>query len=142
MDIIENIKDTVYKTGRSAVKKTKDLAGIARLSAQIDETKNLIDDVYTEIGKKYCELYNKDTAGDEFAISVATVENLTEQLHALKLEKLALKGKVQCESCKNACADDYLFCPHCGTKLPETAAPDAASAEEDSFDDEDEEVDE
>lgn len=141
MDIIENIKDTVYKTGRSAVKKTKDLAGIARLSAQIDETKNLIDDVYTEIGKKYCELYNKDTAAAEFAVSVATVENLTEQLHALKLEKLALKGKVQCTSCKNACADDYLFCPHCGAKLPEPAAEEPAAAE-DSFDDEDEEIEE
>ncbi len=141
MDIIENIKDTVYKTGRSAVKKTKDLAGIARLSAQIDETKNLIDDVYAEIGKKYCELYNKDTAGSEFAVSVATVENLTEQLHALKLEKLALKGKVQCESCKKECADDYLFCPHCGAKLPEAEAEEPKAAE-DVFDDEDEEIDE
>lgn len=140
MDIIENIKDTVYKTGRSAVKKTKDLAGLARISAQIDETKSLIDDVYIEIGKKYCEKYSKDTAGEEFAINVATVENLTEQLHALKLEKLSLKGKVQCASCGNACDDEYLFCPHCGNKFPEL--PTATEEPEAPFDDEDEEIEE
>ena len=41
MDIIGNIKETISKTGRSAVKKTKDLAGLARINARIEETKTL-----------------------------------------------------------------------------------------------------
>lgn len=130
MAIIENIKDTVYKTGKTAVKKTKDLAGIAKLSAQIEETKSLIDDVYTSIGKKYCEKYTKDTADDIFAIDLATVENLMEQLHALKLEKLSLKGKIQCEQCGKTTDDEYLFCPHCGAKFPEAAPETVEDADE------------
>ncbi len=147
MAIIENIKDTISKTGRSAVKKTKDLAGLARVNSRIEETKELIDAVYAEIGRKYCELYTKETAGEEFAIDVATVENLKEQLDALSQEKLALKGKVKCEKCGKTSDDDYAFCPFCGERFPEPAvaeekAPELASAEEDVFDDEDEEVEE
>ncbi len=145
MDIISNIKETISKTGKSAVKKTKDLAGLARVSARIDETKELIDDVYREIGKKYCSLYNKDTAGEAFIIDLATVENLAEQLEALEQEKLALKGKIQCEKCGKACDDEYSFCPYCGERFPETPSEnnevvEVAPEEDDIFDDADEEI--
>ena len=119
MDIIENIKDTISKTGKTAVKKTKDLAGIAKITAEIEETKNLIDEVYQEIGKKYCSLYDKDTAGEEFAVNVATIHSLTEHLEELRNRRLTLRGKVKCEGCGKSVNDEFTFCPHCGARLPE-----------------------
>lgn len=94
MAIIDDIKGTITKTSKAAAKKTKDLAGIAKLSSEIEETKALINGVYTEIGKKYCELHDKDSAEEDFTVDIATVENLKEQLAALKAEKLKLRGKV------------------------------------------------
>lgn len=119
MDIIENIKGTVTKTGKIAVQKTKDLAGIAKLTTEIEETKKLITDVYAEIGKKYCDMHADGTADPDFAVSVATVENLNERLEALRKERLALSGRKLCENCGKGAKATYEFCPFCGAKLPE-----------------------
>lgn len=119
MAFIDDVKDTLTKTGKTAVKKTKDLAAIAKVTADIEETKSLLKAVYIEIGKKYCEMYTKSTAQEEFAINVATSENLKEQLEALRVERLTLRGKVRCPACGKAVDNTYTFCPYCGTKFPE-----------------------
>lgn len=126
MAIMDDIKGTITKTGKSAVKKTKDLAEIAKLTSEIEETKSLIKGVYVEIGKKYCELFDRETASNEFTIDVATVENLQSQLETLKIKRLALRGKVVCEKCDRAVDDEYSFCSFCGAKLPEKAAEEEA----------------
>lgn len=146
MDIIGNIKDTISRTGKSAVKKTKDLAGLARINARIEETKELIEGVYAQMGRKYFELYSKDGASEEFAIDIATIENLTEQLEAFEQEKLALKGKIKCTECGKTGDDGYAYCPFCGAKFPESPAPEEpivvieSLSEEEDFDDADEEI--
>ena len=131
MAFIDDVKDTLAKTGKTAVKKTKDLASIAKVTADIEETKSLLKAVYIEIGKKYCETYDKSTAGEDFAINVATVENLREQLDALKMERLTLRGKVKCGECGKAVDNVYVYCPFCGAKLPETPAPEAEEVVDD-----------
>lgn len=119
MDIFDNIKDTLSKTGKTAVKKTKDLAGVAKLTAQIEETKGLLENAYAEIGKKYCSLYTKDTAEEAFSVNVATVHSLSDHLDELIEKRLNLRGKVVCDGCKNSVSGEFVFCPHCGKKLPE-----------------------
>lgn len=131
MAFIDDVKDTLAKTGKTAVKKTKDLASIAKVTADIEETKSLLKAVYIEIGKKYCETYDKSTAGEDFAINVATVENLREQLDALKMERLTLRGKVKCGECGKAVDNVYVYCPFCGAKLPEAPAPEAEEVVDD-----------
>lgn len=142
MAIIDDIKGTLTKTGKAAAKKTKDLAGIAKLSADIEETKSLITAVYAEIGKKYCETHDKETAEDSFTVDIATVENLKEQLEALKAERLKLRGKVTCAACEKAVDMDYVFCPFCGAKLPEAENDEAEEAKDEVVEvaDSDEEI--
>ena len=123
MAFIDEVKETITKTGKTAVKKTKDLASIAKVTADIEETKSLLKAVYIEIGKKYCETYDKSTAGEEFTINVATAENLKEQLEALRIERLTLRGKISCPDCGKAVDNVYSFCPYCGAKFPEKEAP-------------------
>lgn len=122
MAFIDNVKDTISKTGKTAVQKTKDLAAIAKVTADIEETKSLLKAVYVEIGKKYCETRTKDTADADFTVNVATAENLKEQLEALKIERLTLRGKVKCDACGKAVDNEFAFCPFCGAKLPEPPA--------------------
>ena len=146
MAFIDEVKETITKTGKTAVKKTKDLASIAKVTADVEETKSLLKAVYIEIGKKYCETYDKSTAGEEFTINVATAENLKEQLEALRAERLTLRGKVRCEECGKAVDNVYVYCPFCGKKLPETEIPgdeaaDAAPEEDDVTDTDYEEKD-
>jgi hypothetical protein len=141
MAFIDDVKDTLTKTGKTAVKKTKDLASIAKVTADIEETKSLLKAVYIEIGKKYCETHDKTTAGEDFAINVATVENLKEQLEALKVERLTLRGKVKCGECGKAVDNVYVYCPFCGAKLPDTPADGTPTAEDDVEDDDVIEVD-
>jgi len=122
MAFIDNAKDTITKTGKTAVKKAKDLAAIAKVTADIEETKSLLKAVYVEIGKKYCELFDKESAAPDFTVNVATAENLSEQLEALKIERLTLRGKVRCPECEKAVDNNFVFCPYCGAKLPEPPA--------------------
>ena len=137
--MLEDIeKDTLAKTGKTAVKKTKDLAAIAKVTADIEETKSLLKAVYIEIGKRYCEKHDKASADPEFCIDVATVENLKEQLEALRNERLTLRGKVKCESCGKAADDTYSFCPFCGAKYPEAA--EEAKEDAEASDDDDVEI--
>ena len=145
MEFIENVKDTLAKTGKTAVRKTKDLAAIAKVTADIEETKALLKEVYIQIGKKYCETHDKDTSAEELAVDVATSESLKERLEALKTERLTLRGKVKCASCGKAINDGFAFCPFCGEKLPEAAAEEAAADEADDdadIDDEEKEDEE
>ena len=135
MAFIDDVKDTLTKTGKTAVRKTKDLAAIAKVTADIEQTKSLLKAVYIEIGKKYCETYNKESAGEDFAINVATVENLREQLEALKVERLTLRGKIGCPECGKAVDNTYSFCPFCGAKFPEK--PEEAPEDNDDNDDDD-----
>ena len=134
MAFIDDVKDTLTKTGKTAVRKTKDLAAIAKVTADIEQTKSLLKAVYIEIGKKYCETYNKDSAGEDFAINVATVENLREQLEALKVERLTLRGKIECPQCGKAVDNTYSFCPFCGAKFPEKPEGPEEAPEDDDDD--------
>lgn len=136
MDIIENIKDTITKTGKSAVKKTKDLAGIAKLTAEIEETESLLEDAYADIGKKYCSIHDKDIADEHFSVNIATVNTLQEHIKELKIQRLNLRGKVICEGCSNSVSDEFSYCPHCGQKLPEKLQDD----NEDFFEEKDTEI--
>ena len=132
MAFIDDVKETLAKAGKTTVQKTKDFAAIAKVSADIEETKSLLKAVYIEIGKKYCETHDKESAEADYAINVATAENLKEQLEALKAERLALRGKVKCTKCDKAVDNGYVFCPYCGAKLPE--APEAEEVADDDDD--------
>ena len=129
MATIENIKGTIAKASKTAVKKTKDIAGMAKLTTEIEETRKLIREVHIEIGKKYCELYDENTAEADFAVSVATVQNLTERLEALRKERLALRGLKMCDNCKKGSKEAFEFCPYCGTKFPEKAEEDVTEGD-------------
>ena len=135
MAFIDDVKDTLTKTGKTAVRKTKDLAAIAKVTADIEQTKSLLKAVYIEIGKKYCETHDKDSAGEDFAINVATVENLREQLEALRIERLTLRGKISCPECGKAVDNVYSFCPFCGAKFPEKEEPKEEEPAEDDVTD-------
>ncbi len=124
MAFIDDVKDTITKTGKTAVRKTKDLAAIAKVTADIEETKSLLKAVYIEIGKKYCETHDKASADEEYVINVATAENLKEQLEALITERLTLRGKVKCAECGKSVDNAFIYCPFCGEKLPDAPADD------------------
>ncbi len=117
MDIIENIKGTITETGKKAVKKTKELAEIAKLTSEIEDTKKLINDVFSEMGKKYFELYGNKEIDAEFSVNIATVKNLTERIEALSKERMQLRGMKMCSKCGKGIKDDFEFCPYCGTTL-------------------------
>ena len=135
MAFIDNVKDTLTKAGKTTVQKTKDIAAIAKVTADKEETKSLLKAVYVEIGKRYCEGHDKESADPDYTIDVATAENLKEQLEALKAERLALRGKVRCAACGKAVDDEFVFCPFCGEKLPENAPEEPADDEPKDDDD-------
>ena len=135
MAFIDDVKETLAKAGKTTVQKTKDFAAIAKVTADIEETKSLLKAVYIEIGKKYCETHDKETADADYTVNVATAENLAEQLETLKAERLALRGKVKCPECEKAVANEFVFCPFCGAKLPDAPAPEEPADEDDIFED-------
>ena len=135
MAFIDDVKETLAKAGKTTVQKTKDFAAIAKVTADIEETKSLLKAVYIEIGKKYCETHDKESAEEDYAINVATAENLAEQLEALKAERLALRGKVKCPECGKAADNEFVFCPYCGAKLPEPPAEPEVEVVDDEIDD-------
>ncbi len=141
MAFIDDVKDTITKAGKTTVRKTKDIAAIAKVTADIEETKGLLKAVYIEVGKKYCETHDKESADPEYTVDVATAENLKEQLEALITERLNLRGKVRCTECAKAVDNEFVFCPYCGAKLPEPPAPEESEAGDEEKDEDVTEID-
>lgn len=155
MSFWEEFGQRLTQESQKAIQKTRDLASVVTMNADISDSKRKINDLYQELGQL---LVNEAFAGmtaeelrnalsDENAESAAREIRITnwqdfyskvmfirseEEVIALNESKIdELKAETRCPNCGKAVSKNMSFCPECGTKLAgteTTAAADEAAA--------------
>lgn len=124
-EVFDKIKEQAYKAKDGAVKltktvidKTNNVVNQTKLRFAISETKEKIEDVYTEIGKTVYEKYQNDGEICDCVIEkCGKIDALSDELAELKENLAELKENVKCSECGSYNHSDDVYCSKCGTKL-------------------------
>lgn len=123
----ENLGATLGNGARNVVDKTKDVAGVASIKAQISTAQAGLGKLYKELGKAYFEEHSDS---NEYEPLMEPIRDALKKITELE-EKLAdAQGTTKCPSCGAQVPKDSQFCPTCG--VPIDIAKAAADAEDDS----------
>ena len=101
--------------------KTSKISGEIKLKSKINEAKNKIENLQTEIGKLIYEEYKAENKGENNETITAKCEeivNLEKEIKNTEDAILELKNIKKCISCGAELTMDMEFCSKCGTKQP------------------------
>lgn len=121
LDNLENIGKSIAEKSKEAAKKAKDLTEVMSLKAQISTEKNMIQDLYTRIGKKYFD-ENKYGQHEEYAEFFDKIQTGLDKVALLEQEINSISGLKKCLSCGVKISSEASFCSSCGSKLEQEEA--------------------
>lgn len=124
MGFFDEVGKTISDAGQGALKKGKDLAGIAKYSSMITEEEKKIDELYYQIGKVYVQEH-RESASCEFEHLIAEIRIAESKIKDYEEKISELKGLIKCYNCGSEIPGESTFCPVCGEKLIETVASNA-----------------
>ena len=113
MAFFDNIGNAISQAGQNVVQKTKDTAEVVRLNGAIADEERRIQTLYTEIGKRYCELHTED-CDSALAESVLAVNEATAKIAQYRDQVMTLRGMIYCPACHGEMPAIAPTCPHCG----------------------------
>jgi len=120
MDIIDNIGKKATDTCKSAAKQTSKFVEIAKLKLFISKSRDEIEDIYAEIGKKIYERHveNKEIKDNRFYIQdCIEIDSIASEIEEARIKILELSGSKQCKSCYSEVEEEFKFCPKCGSEF-------------------------
>lgn len=117
---IDNIWNSVKKNAGNA-------KNIAELRIKLSKANNELSDLYRSLGclcYQHCAEEQADVEAKER--EEADIEELRgsisqklSDIASIKQELSRIEGNIECPGCGRNVSSDYIFCPHCGAKLPE-----------------------
>lgn len=124
MALFDDIGRKITQTGQGAVKKVRDATEVSRLKALMTDEEKIINNAYTQIGKKYYELHQAEGAEPEeaYAVWVSYISAAMKKIENYKEEIRNIQSVVKCPGCGAECSYAVPFCGHCGTSLAEARA--------------------
>lgn len=119
MAFFDNLGKTITTKSKEAAKKAKDITESLQLKSQISTEKNSIQDVYTQIGRKFYE-ENQSTADDSYIEFFEKIRLSFEKIAQLEKDINAIDGVQVCDSCGTKISLNASFCTGCGKKIEPT----------------------
>lgn len=116
LENLESIGKSITQKSKEAARKAKDITEVMSLKAQISTEKNVIQDLYIRIGKKYFD-ENKYEHNEEYAEFFDKVQSGLDKVALLEQEINSIGGVKKCISCGVKIASEASFCSSCGSKL-------------------------
>ncbi len=90
MGLFDNVAKKVGTVAGEAGSKAKDLAGLAKLSAEVSSKEKEIEKVFTAIGRSMYENH-KDAAPDDIKDVISTIDSLYAEIESLQEQIKELK---------------------------------------------------
>ncbi|MFQ9871661.1 MAG: hypothetical protein ACLRVT_01070 [Oscillospiraceae bacterium] len=122
MDFFDKLGATITTKSKDVVQKTKDIAEIVKLNGQIANEEDAVRNAYLQIGKWYL-LSHEGELPCEAAQWAQAIRQAQEKIERCQEQIFKLKGLQACPGCCAQVDADALYCPRCGTKLPEKPEP-------------------
>ncbi len=123
MAFFDELGKKISQTGQGVVQKTKDATETLKLNSMISDEEKRVNELYTEIGKKYFELHS-ETFETELENMINGIKQSQSRISAFSEQVKKLKGVVRCPNCGGEVAYNSQFCNLCGAAMN---SPTAAS---------------
>lgn len=117
MSFFNNLSKKATETYKTTAEKTNKLTREMKLKSLMNEDKNKIERIYTEIGKKVYEKHVREENIDiksELVEECERIDMYADEIEKMRLEILELKGISVCEKCACEISKEVNFCPNCG----------------------------
>ena len=118
MSFIDSLSRNFGETAKKAVKKSGEVVEITKLNLQISNQEDKANQLYSEIGKK---LYNKYNRGDTVDAGVVgfceQVDEIEAGIRVTRRRLADMKNTRICPECKAEVKKECVFCPKCGEKV-------------------------
>lgn len=119
----DNLGKSVKNAGNKSVDKAKEIRDTSRIALDIKSQENLINKLYTDLGKAYYTEHKKDS--DPKYGQILEIKAAYKKIEELQAERDEIKGMIRCPGCGKTVSREAAFCPGCGTKIiiPEPEDP-------------------
>lgn len=122
--IFDGIGKKISQTGQDAIRKTKDMAEVARLNSYISDEEEHVHTYLYEIGKSYYE-DNRENSSCMYQEQVKRVTSSLARIEELNNEIRKIKNIQICGKCGAQLSAESTFCSSCGAKMELFASTDA-----------------
>ena len=117
MAFFDDLGKKLTSVSQTAVQKTKDVADIAKINAEISELERTANHLYFQIGKLYVAKHTADYESD-FAGMICSVIEAERKIAECRQRIQDIKGVVCCEKCGAEISAGSAFCSFCGAPSP------------------------
>lgn len=121
MAFFDDLGKKLTSVSQTAVQKTKDVADIAKINAEISELERTVNHLYVQIGKLYVAKHTADYESD-FTGMIGSVIEAERKIAECRQRIQDIKGIIRCEKCGADIPVSAAFCSFCGAPSPQSAA--------------------
>lgn len=125
MALFNDLGRKITQTSQDVVKKTKQMADVAKLNSDVSDEEKKLTNIYYQIGQLYVSLY-KNNPGSDFEVLIEQLDETQTKIENLKQQIQEIKGVKRCTTCGAEIPNNATFCSSCGTAVIQPKAVDAA----------------
>lgn len=115
-NFFEQMGKKVTQTSQDAVKKTKELAEVAKLSSQITDEEKRLNKIYINLGQQYYQLKGENP-DFIFGDLCKAIEGCLQNIDRYDVMINEIRGIKRCSTCKMEMPMSSTYCQSCGNKL-------------------------
>lgn len=131
MSFLDDVINTTKSAAQTAGKKTDEAVKFTKLKIKESQTAGDIKSHFEKLGEMAYEMKKSEKAdAEKFDAEIAEIDKLYDKLSEINLMLDELRQTVTCTVCGAKTKSDNSFCPKCGARLPEKAAPAEEKPEE------------
>ncbi len=117
MAFFDDISQKLSSIGQTAVQKTKDVTGLAKMNSALYDEEKKSNNLFKEIGKLYFKLHSDDCE-EPFRDYINALKESQEKIETFKKQIQEAKGYVRCPNCGGEVMGNAAFCSVCGQPMP------------------------
>lgn len=115
MDIINELKEGITKTTKTAVKKSNEFVECTRMNFAISDLEESIDTKLQRIGQIVYDARRNDTdLSEEITTLCDQIDRDHEEIERLQENIIRIKKQKVCRQCGQKIASGSHYCPNCG----------------------------
>ena len=148
-EMFEKFVENITSAGKDVSDRTKNGSEVIKLTYKAAAEQKALDNLYSEIGKKFYETNKKNyeaieelDPADELGALVKSALEKEKNIEDIRTQVRFLKGVVICQECGAEISSEYDYCGKCGAKLVKPEPPKAEEPAEEEAKEETEETEE
>lgn len=129
------ILDKIGDVSRGITDKTKNMSEASNLKTKILYEEERINEVFTDIGKKYYKnrMSNLEDLRQELNVDCKDIDDRRRRIKKMRFELNGIRGYKICPKCNAEVNERFQFCGRCGARLPEMEDDDFMSLEPNDY---------